>query len=228
MRHARNRSPVGRIPAVTWAIVIAVALAGCGNGPVDTPAEASAASSDASTATPASAMPEPSATTIESTAYPYSWAFPADVVTLAPRLARAQWDGVSPCIVEDPCTDWMRLTGLPKPIDRSTVGLRDGDGPDARRVRRRRPATDRRVASVPRRARDDAGCRPRRRAGEVARIRVHVRGKQGSPAAGVRGARRDRAGDRDGEAQRRAGSSRGGRDRAAAPAARGLPVDAMT
>jgi hypothetical protein len=117
MPHARNRPPRGRIPAATCAAALAVALAACGNGAVASPAEPSAAPSEPVIA--ATGVPEPSTSTIESTAYPYAWTFPADVVTFAPRLARAQWDGVSPCIVEDPCTDWMRLTGSPKPIDRT-------------------------------------------------------------------------------------------------------------
>ena len=207
MRHARNRFPWHRIHAATAAVALAAALAACGTGAGAAPATLSAAPSEAAIATTGNSTPEPSASpssvTIASTAYPYAWTFPADVVTSAPTLARSELGRVEP----------VRRPGSVHGLDRGGrhpdgrrpvgVGVRYADDPDPRRVRHRRPAANRRVAPLSRRTVNDAGRRSRRCAGEAPRIRVHVRGRQRSPPAGVRHPRRDRDGDRDGEAQRR-------------------------
>jgi hypothetical protein len=71
----------------------------------------------------ASPSPSPSATavtswTMESTAYGYSWTFPADVVSMKPTPATIPWGGETPCIVQDACSDWMGLKGEPGTADR--------------------------------------------------------------------------------------------------------------
>jgi hypothetical protein len=122
MRHARNRFAWHRIHAATSAVALAAALAACGNGAGAAPATLSAAPSEAASATTGNSTPEPpaspSSVTIASTAYPYAWTFPADVVTSAPTLATSEWDGSSPCVAQDPCTDWIGMAGTPTAVDR--------------------------------------------------------------------------------------------------------------
>jgi hypothetical protein len=56
--------------------------------------------------------------TIESTTYGYTWPFAADGVSIMPSAAAAPWNGVTPCIVQDVCTDWIALKGEPGTADR--------------------------------------------------------------------------------------------------------------
>lgn len=56
--------------------------------------------------------------TIESGEYGYRWPFPAEAVSLMPSAATVPWNGVTPCIVQDPCSDWIGLRGEPGRADR--------------------------------------------------------------------------------------------------------------
>ena len=135
-QHRGLRSRWARLPGMARAVamtagaaaVLAVAVAGVGllgqgsTGPsVGGPGPAVSASPPATAAPSASPVPSrPPATnyTIESSAYGYTWPFPADEVYGAPDPATIAWSGRGPCIVQDSCTDWVRLKGEPGTADR--------------------------------------------------------------------------------------------------------------
>jgi hypothetical protein len=128
-RWARLPGLVRAAAITTGAIaVLAIAVTGIGmlgsSGPgpsVGGPGPAVSASPPATNGHSGSLLPSrtPVTTwTIESGAYGYTWPFPADVVSMLPSAATVPWNGVTPCIVQDPCTDWIGLKGEPGTADR--------------------------------------------------------------------------------------------------------------
>jgi hypothetical protein len=109
--------------AVLAITVTGVGLLGLGgNGPsVGGPGPAVSASPPATNGPSDSPLPSrtPVTTwTIESGAYGYTWPFPADAVSMMPSAATVPWNGTTPCIVQDACTDWIGLKGEPGTADR--------------------------------------------------------------------------------------------------------------
>ncbi len=108
--------------------VLAIAVTGIGllglggTGPsVGGPGPADSASPPATEEPTGTLLPSrtPATTwTIESGAYGYTWPFPAEAVSMMPSAATVPWNGVTPCIVQDPCTDWIGLKGEPGTADR--------------------------------------------------------------------------------------------------------------
>lgn len=109
-------------------VVMVVALAGVGwlgsigSGPsVGGPGPAITASPPASAVPAGTPLPSrtPAATwTIESQLYGYAWPFPGEAVSMMPSAATTPWNGVTPCIVQDACSDWIGLKGEPGTADR--------------------------------------------------------------------------------------------------------------
>lgn len=60
---------------------------------------------------------------MDSTLYPYAIELPAAAVTIRPTLATILWDGSLPCIVGDPCTDWVGLDDAPTAVSRQLWGF---------------------------------------------------------------------------------------------------------
>jgi hypothetical protein len=56
---------------------------------------------------------------MDSDLYGYAMSFPAEDVTIRPTLATVAWDGETECLAQDPCTDWVNLTGAPGVDDRT-------------------------------------------------------------------------------------------------------------
>ena len=113
----------GAVVAVLAIAVTSVGLLGRGgNGPsVGGPGPAASASPTATEGhigTPAPSRTPVTSWTIESDVYGYTWPFPADVVSMMPTAATSPWNGVTPCIVQDPCTDWIGLVGETGRADR--------------------------------------------------------------------------------------------------------------
>ena len=135
-QHRGLRSRWARLPGLVRAVamttgavaVLAIAVTGVGllglrstgpsvGGPGQT-ASSSPAATEVPTATPPSSRTPVTTWTIESGVYGYTWPFPADVVSMMPTAATVPWNGVTPCIVQDPCTDWIGLKGEPGTADR--------------------------------------------------------------------------------------------------------------
>ena len=135
-QHRGLRSRLARLPGLVRAVamttgaaaVLAIAVTGVGllgqggTGPsVGGPgpaASASPAATGGATGTPVPSRTPVTSWTIESGEYGYRWPFPADAVSMMPTAATAPWNGVTPCIVQDPCTDWIGLRGEPGRADR--------------------------------------------------------------------------------------------------------------
>jgi hypothetical protein len=135
-QHRGLRRRWTRLPAVLRAATIAtgavavmvVAFAGAGwlgsmgSGPsVGGSGPAVTASPPASAGPTGTPLPSrtPAATwTIESQRYGYTWSFPGEAVSMMASAATTSWNGVTPCIVQDACTDWIGLKGEPGTADR--------------------------------------------------------------------------------------------------------------
>jgi hypothetical protein len=135
-QHRGLRSRWARLPGLVRAVamttgavaVLVIAVTGTGllgqggtgpsvGGPGPTASEPPPATGDPS------GSPLPSRTpvttwTIESGLNGYTWPFPAEAVSMLPSAATVPWNGVTPCIVQDPCTDWIGLRGEPGTADR--------------------------------------------------------------------------------------------------------------
>ena len=46
------------------------------------------------------------------------WPFPGEAVSMMPSASTTAWNGVTPCIAQDACTDWIGLKGEPGTADR--------------------------------------------------------------------------------------------------------------
>lgn len=112
----------GAVAVMVVAIAGAGWLGSMGTGPsVGGPGPAVTASPPASAGPTGTLLPSRTPATlwtIESAEYGYTWPFPADAVSMMPSAATVPWNGVTPCIVQDPCTDWMGLKGEPGRADR--------------------------------------------------------------------------------------------------------------
>ena len=130
LRFPWSREVPGRLPfagiAVAAVAVVAVGIAAVGltgggpfsggPGPVP-PATPSPSPSPSPTRTPVTSW------TMDSALYPYAIEFPAAAVTIRPTLATIPWDGSSPCIVGDLCTDWIGLDDAPTAVSRELWGF---------------------------------------------------------------------------------------------------------
>jgi hypothetical protein len=114
---------VGAVAVVAIAVgVVGGWLGATGTGPsVGGPGPAVSASPTATgwaTGTPVPSRAPVTTWTIESGEYGYAWPFPGDAVSMMPTAATVPFNGVTPCIVQDPCTDWIGLKGEPGTADR--------------------------------------------------------------------------------------------------------------
>jgi hypothetical protein len=131
LRHRWARLP-GLVRAVAMTAgavaVLAIAVTGAGllglggNGPsVGGPGPAASPSPRATegpSGSPLAPRTPVTTWTIESGAYGYTWPFPAGAVSMMPIAATSPWNGVTPCIVQDSCTDWIGLVGETGRADR--------------------------------------------------------------------------------------------------------------
>lgn len=112
----------GAVAVMVVAIAGAGWLGSMGSGPsVGGPGPAVTASLPASAGPTGTPIPlrTPAATwTIESQRYGFTWPFPGDAVSMMPSAATTPWNGVTPCIAQDACTDWIGLKGEPGTADR--------------------------------------------------------------------------------------------------------------
>lgn len=122
-RWARLPGLVRAVAMTTGAVaMLAIAAAGIellglgGTGPSVGAPGPTVSSSPSASADPSS-NPATSRS-IESDVYGYTWPFPGDAVSMLPTPATSPWNGVTPCIVQDPCTDWIGLRGEPETADR--------------------------------------------------------------------------------------------------------------
>lgn len=115
------RLPLGlRAAGAVGATVLAVGVVAAGLGALGglrgLPSTGGPGPVPSASPSPAASTPAPSpvtASSIESRVYPYTWSFAASDVAIAPGLATSRWDGATPCIAQDACTDWIVLHGDP-------------------------------------------------------------------------------------------------------------------
>jgi hypothetical protein len=112
----------GAVAVLTFAVAGVGLLGLGGNGPsVGGPGPAASPSlraTEGPSGSPLASRTPATTWTIESNLYGYTWPFPGDAVSMTPTPATVLWNGVTPCIVQDPCTDWIGLRGEPGTADR--------------------------------------------------------------------------------------------------------------